>query len=281
MELGRVGVWSGEARRRELSEVAEMAAAAETLGYGALWIPGGAGGDILDRCEVALRATTTLVVATGIVNIWRHDAAEVAATTSALNDELDGRFLLGLGVSHERLIREEYVAPYTKMKSYLDELEAAGQGPEQLALAALRPKMLKLSAERSLGAHPYFVPVEHTPVARAALGDSALLMPEVAVLIETDPDVARSKAREFCSLYLGLPNYTNNLRDLGYTESDLEGSGSDRLIDAIVAWGSPEHIAERVAAHHDAGADHVCVQVIGDPDGSPVDSWTQLASVLL
>ena len=264
-----------------MGEVGELAVAAEALGYGAFWMPGGAGGDVLDRCEVALRATTSLVVATGIVNIWRHDAAEVAATTAALNEASGGRFLLGLGVSHERLIREEYVAPLTKMKSYLDELQAAGQGPEQLALAALRPKMLRLSAERSLGAHPYFVPVEHTSVARAALGAGALLMPEVAVLVETDADVARAKAREFCSRYLGLPNYTNNLRDLGYSEDDVEAPGSDRLIDAIVAWGTPEQIAERIAAHHAAGADHVCIQVIGNPDGSPVESWSQMAAVLL
>lgn len=264
-----------------MGEVGELAVAAEALGYGAFWMPGGAGGDVLDRSEVALRATTSLVVATGIVNIWRHDAAEVAATTAALNEASGGRFLLGLGVSHERLIREEYVAPLTKMKSYLDELQAAGQGPEQLALAALRPKMLRLSAERSLGAHPYFVPVEHTSVARATLGAGALLMPEVAVLVETDADVARAKAREFCSRYLGLPNYTNNLRDLGYSEDDVEAPGSDRLIDAIVAWGTPEQIAERIAAHHAAGADHVCIQVIGNPDGSPVESWSQMAAVLL
>lgn len=281
MELGRVGVWCGQARAGEPASVAELATAAEELGYGAFWIPGGAGGDVLDRCGIVLDATSTLVAATGILNIWRHNAGEVVAQTSSLSDASGGRFLLGLGVSHERLIGEEYVAPLAKMRSYLDELDAAGQGPEVRALAALRPRMLRLSAERSAGAHPYFVPPEHSAVAREALGDGPLLAPEQAVLLSTDPTAAREIARKFCSLYLQLPNYTNNLRDLGYTDDDLVGLGSDRLVDAIVAWGTPDTIADRVRAHLDAGADHVCIQVIGDTDSSPIDTWRELAPALL
>jgi probable F420-dependent oxidoreductase len=278
MELGQIGVWCGQARVGEAAEVGPLAAAAEELGFGAFWIPGGAGGDVIDRCEAALSATATIVAATGILNIWRHDPTDVAAASNRLNAESGGRFLLGLGVSHERLIGDEYVAPLTKMRSYLDLLDEAGQPPDQRALAALRPKMLALSSQRSVGAHPYFVPPEHSAVAREALGPGPLLMPEQAVLLETDPAAARATAREFCSLYLALPNYTNNLRDLGYTDDDLGGGGSDRLIDAIVAWGSPDAIASRVRAHLDAGADHVCIQVVGSMP--PIEAWKMLAPAM-
>ncbi len=282
MELGRVGVWCGQVRGKEMGQVGEAAALVEELGYGAFWIPGGAGGDVLDRCAAILAATTSLVAATGILNIWRHDAVEVAAQTARLENESGGRFLLGLGVSHERLIAAEYVKPLAKMRSFLDELDAAGQRPGVRALAALRPKMLQLAATRSAGAHPYFVPPEHTAVARAMLGPDSLLAPEQAVVLETDPAAAREIARKFCSVYLQLPNYTNNLRELGFGDGDIDGQGSDRLIDAIVAWGTPEQIAARVRAHHDAGADHVCIQVLGgDPAAVPIEGWRALAPALL
>ena len=280
VEMGRVGVWSG-LRTWEPADVGAAAAAVEACGYGALWIPGGGGGDVLDRCRAALEATTGLIVATGILNIWRHDVREVAAETASLRAASGDRFVLGLGVSHERLIGEEYVAPLAKMRSYLDELDAAGQSPEVRVLAALRSRMLELARSRSAGAHPYFVPPEHSAVARAALGPGPLLAPEQTVVLEADPAEGRALARQFCARYLPLPNYTDNLRALGYTDEDLAPPGSDRLVDAIVAWGSAADIAARVQAHLDAGADHVGLQVVRADDGpSEADVWQELAGAL-
>ena len=170
MELGKIGVWTGQVRGLDMEALAKTAATIEALGYQALWIPGGAGGDILERCEAALGGTSSLVLATGILNIWRHEAAEVAATTARLNEQHGGRLLLGLGVSHERLIKEEYIAPLAKMATYLDQLDAAGQPPDVRVLAALRRRMLDLARDRAGGAHPYFVPPEHTEAARVILG---------------------------------------------------------------------------------------------------------------
>lgn len=282
MEIGRIGVWSGQLRAADLAAVADVAAEIEVLGYRALWIPGGLGGDVLDRCGSALAATSTLVVATGILNIWRHEAAEVAEVTARLEQQHEGRFLLGLGVSHQPAIGDAYVAPLEKMRDYLDHLDAAGQPAGQRVLAALRRRMLELARDRSAGSHPYFVPPEHTEAARAILGPGALLAPEQAVLLETDPSAAREASRRFCERYLQLPNYTNNLRALGYTTDDLTPPGSDRLVDAIVAWGDETAIAARVQAHLDAGANHVCIQVIGgDPAAIPVETWRTLAPALL
>jgi probable F420-dependent oxidoreductase len=280
VNLGRVGIWSFLGGDSEA--VGQAAREIEAAGYSALWIPGGAGGDVLDRCDAALTATNTLHVATGILNIWKHDAAEVAATSARLAQSSGDRFVLGLGVSHSMLIGEDYVAPLTKMESYLDELDTHAQPAAQRVLAALRPRMLKLSATRAAGAHPYFVPPEHTAVARAELGTGPVLAPEQMVLLETDASTARQVARESVGLYLNLPNYTNNLRRLGYSDDELAPPGSDRVIDAIVAWGTPATIATRVQAHLDAGADHVCVQVLGVPRGpAPVDQWRTLAAALV
>ena len=282
MELGQIGVWSSQARTVDPAAVTDIATEVEALGYRTLWIPGGAGGDVLIRCGTALAATSTLMVATGIVNIWRHDPAEVAAITSGLEQKHGSRFLLGLGVSHQPAIGDAYAAPLEKMADYLDQLDAAGQRAGERILAALRRRMLDLARERSVGSHPYFVPPEHTEAARAILGTGPLLAPEQAVLLETDPSTARQTARRFCERYLQLPNYTNNLRALGYTSDDLDPPGSDRLVDAIVAWGDDAAIAARVQAHLDAGADHVCIQVIGaDPAAPPVEAWRTLAPALL
>jgi probable F420-dependent oxidoreductase len=282
MELGKIGVWSGQLRGVGIESIPEVATSLERLGYRALWIPGGAGGDVLERCEAALAATSSLVVAPGILNIWRHEAAEVAATTARLDEEYDGRFLLGLGVSHERLIGDSYVTPIAKMGDYLDQLDAAGQKPEVRVLAALRRRMLSLARDRAAGAHPYFVPPEHSEAARVILGPGPLLAPEQAVLLETDPAEARRLARGFCELYFQLPNYANNLRALGYTSDDLAPPGSDRLVDAIVAWGDEAAIAARVQAHLDAGADHVCIQVVGgDYTTLPTETWHRLAPALM
>jgi probable F420-dependent oxidoreductase len=282
MDIGRIGVWSGQVRGVDLAEVGELAAELETLGYKALWIPGGAGGDVLERCGSALAATRTLVVATGILNVWRHEPGEVAEVTARLRGEYDNRFLLGLGISHQRLIGDEYVAPLEKTNDYLDQLDAAGQSPGDRVLAALRRRMLEVARDRAAGSHPYFVPPEHSTAARAVLGPDRLLAPEQAVLLETDATAAREVARRFCQLYLQLPNYTNNLRALGYTEEDLALPGSDRLVDAIVAWGDETAIAARVQAHLDAGADHVCIQVLGgDPAVPSLDAWRRLAPALV
>jgi probable F420-dependent oxidoreductase len=261
--------------------ISDTAAAVEALGYGTLWIPGGVGGDVLDRCGAALDATSSLMVATAILNIWRHDPVEVASATSDLQKD-GGRFVLGLGCSHQPLIGDAYVAPLKKMNDFLDQLDAAGQPPSDRVIAALRQRMLELARDRTGGSHPYFVPPEHSAAARAILGPEPVLAPEQTVLLETDPSTARQVARGFCEGYLQLPNYTNNLRALGYTEDDLRPPGSDRLVDAIVAWGDEEAIATRVRAHLDAGADHVCIQVLtGDYATVPMDAWRTLAPALI
>jgi probable F420-dependent oxidoreductase len=280
MNLGRVGVWTGQLRGVELGEVGDAAAAVESFGYGALWLPGGGGGDVLDRCDAALAATSSLRLATGILNVWRHDPTEVAAITARLQEQHGGRFLLGLGVSHQRLIGDEYLEPLKKMSDFLDQLDAAGQPAGERVLAALRRRMLELARDRAGGSHPYFVPPEHTATARAILGSGPLLAPEQAVVLNTDPAAAREVARRFCELYLQMPNYTNNLRALGFGDDDLTAPGSDRLIDAIVVWGDEEAIATRVRAHLDAGADHVCIQVLGAGDTLPIDTWRILAPAL-
>jgi probable F420-dependent oxidoreductase len=190
---------------------------------------------------------------------------------------------LGIGASHGVIVRD-YSRPYSHMVSYLDTLDAATPTvpKERRALAALGPKMLALAAERSVGAHPYFVPVEHTARARKVLGPDPLLAPEVTVVIEPDPERARELARTFTTNYLALPNYANNLRTLGYSEDDLTGGGSDRLVDAIVAWGDVDAVAARIRQHHDAGANHVCVQVIAGGRGVfPLEQYRQLAKAAL
>jgi probable F420-dependent oxidoreductase len=289
IELGKVGIWSGELRRHpDTALVASCSAELEELGYSALFIPGGAGGDVLERCSLLLEATKTVAVAPGILNVWMHDPADVAVARARIDAEHPGRFLLGLGISHAPLVdsREpgRYRKPLTKMRSYLDELDAADPPVPREArfLAALGPKMLDLSRERSAGAHPYFVPVEHTAFARERLGPEPLLAPEQAVLVETDPERARSLAREHVTRYLELPNYTNNLLRHGFTQDDLADRGSDRLVDAIVAWGDEQAVAARVRAHLDAGADHVCIQALGSQHGEPPrEQWRRLAPALV
>jgi probable F420-dependent oxidoreductase len=282
MNLGQIGVWSSAMRMVDPPVISDTAAAIEDMGYGTLWIPGGVGGDVLDRCGAALGATSSLRVATAILNIWRHDPAEVAAATADLQEENGGRFVLGLGVSHQPLIGESYVAPLKKMNDFLDQLDAAGQPASDRVVAALRQRMLELSRDRAAGSHPYFVPPEHSAAARAVLGSGPVLAPEQTVVLETDPSTAREVARKFCDGYLQLPNYSNNLRALGYSDEDLQPPGSDRLVDAIVAWGDEGAIATRVRAHLDAGADHVCIQVLaGDYSTVPMEAWRTLAPALI
>ena len=275
--LGKFGVWS-IALRTDNAQTRDQAAELEALGYGALWLPGGIGGAILADCGHILGATERVAVATGILNVWRHDATQVAAESLALGE----RFLLGIGISHAPLIGEAYKSPVAVLTRYLDDLDAAGHPADRRIVAALGPKMLKLARDRAAGTHPYWVPVEHTAAARAAMGPGKLVAPEVTVALESDPATARALARQFMSIYLGLPNYTNNVLRFGFTPEDLADGGSDRLVDAIVAWGDEAAIAERIRQHHAAGADHVCLQVLGSPqDQVPIDALRRLAPALI
>jgi probable F420-dependent oxidoreductase len=278
-QLGTVGVWLGILSRTPWAVAREAVARIEAAGYRALWInEGPAVKEPFAHAALLLGATERMSVATGIANIWVRDAAAMRNGAYALAEAYPGRFTLGLGVSHKPMVDSRghaYNKPLTAMREYLDALDAiewAGPPPVQappLVLAALRPKMLALAAQRTAGAHPYFTPVEHTAVARAALGPDHLLAPELSVVLETDPGRARERARRFAATYLQLPNYTNNLRDLGYGDDDVADGGSDRLIDAVVAWGDEDAIARSVREHRDAGADHVCVQPVGtDLDGT-------------
>ena len=280
-QLGKIGVWSRSPYFFEAELATSLAVAAEELGYQALWIPGFDGGHIFERCSMALAATSKLTVATGILNIWRHDPTDVVQNVGKLRANSGGRFLVGLGGSHKYLIGDDYdkISPMAKMRNYLNDLDAEGLPAEDRLLGALGPKMLALSAERTAGAHPCFIPPEFTAAAREILGEGPLLMPEVTVILESDPTEARAYARKFASLYFKGPNYANMLRRFGFNDEDLAGYGSDRLIDAVVAWGDPESIAARVRAHLDAGADHVAIQSRGRKPEA--DVWRELAPVLL
>jgi probable F420-dependent oxidoreductase len=284
MNLGRVGVWSG-ILRQDRAEVYEAAGELEALGYGTIWFPGGAHAGLADHISRLLQATQHAVVATGIVSIWTHPAADIAAMHHTLTQMYPVRFLLGIGISHRPSVEGaglSYARPLHKLSSYLDELDSAPAPVpiDERILASLGPKSLQLARERSAGTHPYFVPVEHTRIARKAVGPDKLVAPELMVVLETDPHKARAIARLSTERYLNAPNYTNNLLRLGYPESDFANGGTDRVVDAIVAWGNAGRIAERVREHHAAGADHVCIQVLTDPPqdhATAMDGWRTLA----
>jgi probable F420-dependent oxidoreductase len=276
VELGRFGVWTSY---RALGEenAGEAAALAESLGYGAFWL---GGSPRLLGVRPLLAATETLVVATSIVNIWAYEPGELAAEHALLARDFPGRLLVGVGVGHPEAT-SDYTKPLTAMRTFLDGLDAA-EAPlphERRAVAALAPRMLALSAERSLGALPYFVPLAHTSIARERIGPAALLAPEVAVVVDDDAQRARAVARDYAKLYLGLSNYTNNLLTLGFGDADIAGGGSDRLIDAVVPHGTPETLAGLLRSHLEAGADHVAVQTCGEP-GSWRSDWAALAAAL-
>jgi probable F420-dependent oxidoreductase len=282
MDLGRLGVWWSGSWRSD-NESVDVAAELEDLGYGTLWSSGGFDPGLADRFGRLLAATDHIAVASGIVSIWTSPAEEIARAVDALEADHPGRVQLGIGASHGPIV-QDYNRPYTHMVSYLDALDASTPTvpKDRRVLAALGPKMLSLAAERSAGAHPYFVPVEHTARAREILGPGPLLAPEVTVVLEPDPERARELARTFTTGYLGLPNYANNLRTLGYGEDDLGGGGSDRLVDAVVAWGDVDAVAGRLRQHHEAGANHVCVQVIaGNRAAFPLEQYRQLAKATL
>ncbi|MEN3535121.1 TIGR03620 family F420-dependent LLM class oxidoreductase [Microbispora sp. ZYX-F-249] len=288
--LGRTGVWLSSLAVTPAARVRKAAAEIEELGYGTLWVgETPVGREAFTHAALLLSATGRLRVATGIANIYGRDAVAAANGAATLAEAWDRRFVLGLGVSHKPLVAgrgHDYSAPLSYMRDYLDAMDRTSFGaplaetPPRL-LAALRRGMLELAAERAQGAHPYFVPPEHTAKAREILGPDPVLAPEQAVVVETDADRAREIAREYTAMYLSLPNYTNNLRELGFSDDDFAGGGSDRLVDAIVVRGEPETIAERVRAHHDAGADHVCVQPLADSVDVQVEHLRLLAPALL
>jgi probable F420-dependent oxidoreductase len=290
-ELGRVGLWTFALDLQPVARAQELVREIEELGYGAVWIPEAVGRDPFAHATLLLSATEHLVVGTGIAGIYSRDALAMKSAWMTVSEAFPARFVLGMGVSHAPMVEgmrgQHYGPPLTKMREYLDAMDAAmymatePATPPTRVLAALGPKMLALAKDRTAGAHPYFVPVEHTQRAREILGPDALLAPEQAVVLETDPVEARRIARQHTQIYLGLPNYTNNLRRLGFDDDDLAGEGSDRLTDAIVAWGDVDAIVKRVRAHHDAGADHVAVQVLmPDFTGLPLDQWRELAPAL-
>ena len=257
----------------------------EQLGFDELWISGGFTPGLPDLFDTAIAATSSIPVASGIISIYHTDPVEMAGRVHALDQSHPGRFVLGLGASHGPSVArtgQSYSKPYSKMVEYLDALDEAGLPAAGRLLAALGPRMLTLAAERSLGAHPYFVPVEHTAFAREVMGEGPRLVPEIAVVLETDPDAARAIARRHMKGYLQLPNYTGNLRRFGWGDEDIDDGGSDALVDAIVAWGTVEQIGERVRAHHGAGADAVLLQVIvADPERDTQEPvYRKLASLL-
>ncbi|MFJ8858123.1 LLM class F420-dependent oxidoreductase [Streptomyces sp. NPDC102451] len=283
--FGRIGIWSGSLHGSRTDDagreaIAEAVAELEELKYGTLWI---GGSPSVEDAAAVLAATRTVTVATGILSIWDHSAEDVAARIGAIGAGSRGRFVLGLGVSHGPMV-PQYEKPYSAMVAYLDALDAATPpvGPGSRVLAALGPKMLKLATDRARGAHPYLVTAEHTAEARTALGPDALLAPELSVVLDSDADRARTTARTMLSMYLKLPNYTDNLLRLGFAESDFDGGGSVRLLDALFALGDAERVRTRTQEYLDAGADHVALQVLTADEGGgglPRAEWRELAKV--
>ena len=285
MDLSGVGVWSSQLRYSNPDEAAEAAAELDDLGFTALWIPD-IGGPVLDSVDHLLSSTKNTVIATGILNLWMHEPSDVAARYASLTKTYGERFLMGIGCSHAPLVdaREpgRFRKPLAATRSFLDALDAAERPVpmENRVLAAAGPKMLELSATRTRGAHPYLGTPDHTRQAREVLGDGPLLLPEQTVILTEDRAEARAVGTDWLRTYLALPNYANNLLRSGFTEDDLS-SVSDRVFDAIIAWGDEETVQRRVNEHRVAGADHVCVQVLtADPQEFPREQWRRLADAL-
>jgi probable F420-dependent oxidoreductase len=284
VHVGRLGIWAFSPLMQGPA-AQDVAAELDELGFGALWL-GGSPGDLRVVSDL-LGATRRMVVATGIVNVWTEPAGTTAAAFAAASSAYPDRVLLGVGAGHkhhvEAVTEQRYEHPYRKVASYLDELDTAQPAvPRQArALAALGPRMLALAGQRSLGAHPYLVTPEHTQLAREILGPGPLLAPEQTVVLEADPDRARTLAREMVTRYFIAPNYTNNWQRLGFAPDDFSGPGSDRLVDALIAWGDVPAVLARIEQHHQAGADHVCVQVLAPPGEIPLAGYRRLAEALL
>lgn len=292
MELGKIGVWTW-LDHLSAPESADFARRIEGMGYSALWIPEAVGRDPFSLIGYLAANTEKLIFATGIANIYARDPMATKAIWKTVAELAPNRFILGLGVSHQHLVGgvrgHEYAKPLTTMRNYLEAMEKAlymGKEPETdapILLGALRDKMLKLSSTAGQGAHPYLVTPDHTRRAREVMGDDALLCPEQMVVAETDPTKARDIARANLKVYIGLPNYQNNLKQFGFTDADFADGGSDKLVDDLVIWGTPEKIAEACQAHLDAGANHVCIQTFrtdGAP-GSDEKLLGELAGILL
>jgi len=277
MNLGKIGVWTW-LDHLSANEAAEFAQRVESWGYSALWIPEAVGRDPFALIGYLAARTERIILATGIANIYARDPMATKAIWKTVSELAPNRFILGLGVSHQHLVQgargHDYGKPLSAMRNYLEAMEKAlymGREPEQdapIVLGALRDKMLQLSATAAQGAHPYLVTPEHTKRARGVIGPDALLCPEQMVLAETDETNAHKVARANLKVYVGLPNYQNNLRQFGFSDEDFAGGGSDRLVDALVCWGEPEKIAAHIRAHLDAGANHVCIQAYR-ADGAP------------
>jgi probable F420-dependent oxidoreductase len=272
--LGKFGIW-----RSASQATPELAAGLERLGYRALWLGGSPAGD-LAIVDQLLGATTRLNVGTSIVNMWQDDAAVVAQSYARIQARFPDRFVLGVGAGHPEAT-QEYASPYDTLATYVDRLIANHVPGQRIVLAALGPRVLRLAAERTGGAIPYLVTAEHTRTAREILGPDRLLAPEHKAVLDTDRRRARELGRKRVSNpYLRLRNYTSNLRRLGFTDEDLAESGSDRLVDALVAHGSPDQVAAQLSAHLEAGADHVCIQLLAETDADPLPDYTQLAAAL-
>ena len=287
MKLGRVGLWSADFDLQPMAKAQEAIAEVEEMGFNTVWVPEAVLREPFASTSLLLSATKHMVLATGIASLHARTAQTMQAGWKTVSEAFPDRFLLGIGVSHAPMVsgvhKGTYDKPYSTMVQYLDAMDSgiyfspAPSSPPQRVLAALGPKMLKLAAERGAGAHPYFVPVEHTAFARETMGAGALLAPEQAVVFETDPDKARAIARQHMKTYTRLPNYVNNLLRFGLGADEIENQ-EDRVVDAIVAWGSTDSIVARLKAHFDAGADHVCVQVLTDSTGTlPMREWQELA----
>jgi probable F420-dependent oxidoreductase len=282
MDLGRLGVWSSDIRKVDAPSLA-AAAELEELGYGTIWFPAGSGTRGFDIAAALLAATSRIRVATGITSIWATTAEETNAAYATLEREHPGRFLLGVGASHESMVNHgspgRYQRPLASTAQYLDEL--TGVPVERRIVAALGPKMLGLARDQSLGSHLYLVTPKITADVRAALGAGRVVAVEQGVVLATDPDQARTVACDYLSLYLQLPNYVNNWLRAGYTPDDVAGAGSDRLVDDLIAWGTAEQVGERVREQSAAGADHVCLQVLGGGQPVPIEQWRAIAAALL
>jgi probable F420-dependent oxidoreductase len=289
--LGRVGVWSFALQRLAAADEGAAIREYERLGYPTVWIPESLGSkEVFAHAGILLRASERAIVAPGIASIYARDPMAMANGAKAMAEAHPGRFVLGIGVSHAPSVHMRggsYGKPIETMAGYLDAMaSAAYAGPEPaepvpVVLAALGPRMLELAAERADGAHPYFVPIEHTPIARKTLGSEPCLAVEMTAVLSTDADAARRIGRAFARHYLALPNYANNLRRLGWHDEDIANDGSDRLIDAVIAWGDVDAIVRRVRAHLDRGADHVCVQLREESSADPaLGGYAELAAAL-
>ena len=290
--LGRVGVWSFALQRLTAADAGSAVREYERLGYRTVWMPESVGSkEVFAHAGLLLSGSERAIVAPGIASIYARDPMAMAGGAKALAEAYPGRFVLGIGVSHKPSVESrghDYGKPVEAMAAYLDAMDAAAYAgpdlpePVPLVLAALGPRMLELAAARADGAHPYFVPIEHTPIARERIGSETCLAVEQTAVLSTDPDGARRIGRAFARHYLALPNYANNLRRLGWSDEDIANDGSDRLIDAVIAWGDADAIVARVKAHLDAGADHVCVQLRAESSADPaLAGYAELAAGLL